>query len=262
MRLQVATHRVASLRGVAVPRMRIAMVADLHACRPAMGARRIAAIVDRVNALAPDLICLLGDYAGHAWGNRTLRPAEVIPPLLRLSAPLGVVAVFGNHDWVDDGTARRGRSAETHWHRAFAAAGIETLVNAVRPLEAGGVGITLAGLDSQRAHGRRPGQGADDWPAVAGRIDPGRFTILLAHEPDIFADLPEHVDLTLAGHLHGGQIRLFGRAWVCPSRYGTRYDRGHFREGTRQMVVSQGLGCSGPPLRLGAPPEITLVELG
>lgn len=260
MRLDVATHRVRPLRGVAAPRLRIALVADLHACRPVMGPRQIDAVVARVNGLGPDLVCLLGDYAGHAWGTRTLAPREVIPSLLRLSAPLGMVAVFGNHDWGDDRAAWRGEAAETLWHRAFAEAGIPALVNAARPLEVAGRTITLAGLDSQRAHGR--GRGEDDWPAVAAQLDPDRFTILLAHEPDIFPRLPDHVDLTLAGHLHGGQIRLFGRAWICPSRYGTRYDRGLFQQGSRQMVVSQGLGCSGPPLRFGARPEITLVELG
>ena len=262
MRLTVATHRVRPLRGVAAPRLRIAMVADLHACRPAMDVPRIDAIVARVNALAPDLICLLGDYAGHAWATRTLPPDRVVPSLLRLSAPLGVVGVFGNHDWTDDGRAYRRESSETHWHRAFAEAGIATLVNGVRPIVAEGTPLTLAGLDSQMAHGRGPAGGEHDLDAVRDAIDPRHFTILLAHEPDIFPELPDHVDLTLAGHCHGGQIRLLGRAWVCPSRYGTRYDRGYFRDGARQMVVSQGLGCSGPPLRLGAPPEITVVELG
>ncbi len=259
MTFRVATFHLGAPRGVAAPRLRIAVVADLHACRPVMGARQIEAIVARVNALEPDLICLLGDYAGHAWGTRTLTPGEAIPPLLRLNAPLGVVAVFGNHDWGDDRAAFRREAGESRWHRAFREAGIATLVNEARRMTAGGVPFTLAGLDSQMAHGKRAGDGEDDLGAVA--LDPDLYTILLAHEPDIFAELPDHVDLTLAGHLHGGQIRLFGRAWVCPSRFGTRYARGLFREGTRQMVVSQGLGCSGPPIRVGARPEITVVEL-
>ena len=86
--------------------------------------------------------------------------------------------------------------------------------------------------------------------------------ILLAHEPDIFPRVPARVALTLSGHTHGGQVRLFGYSPVVPSRYGNRYAYGHIIEDNRHLIVSGGLGCSILPVRLGCPPEIVMVELG
>ncbi len=86
--------------------------------------------------------------------------------------------------------------------------------------------------------------------------------ILMAHEPDIFPQVPDRVSLTLSGHTHGGQVRLFGHAPVVPSRYGSRYAYGHIIEGGRHLIVSGGLGCSILPLRFASPPEINLIELG
>ncbi len=86
--------------------------------------------------------------------------------------------------------------------------------------------------------------------------------LLLAHEPDIFPEVPERVALTLAGHLHGGQVRLFGFAPVVPSAYGQQYLHGHHIETGEHMIINGGLGFSGLPLRFGAPPEIALIELG
>ena len=87
--------------------------------------------------------------------------------------------------------------------------------------------------------------------------------ILLAHEPDIFTQVPARVALTIAGHTHGGQIRLplIAPVWA-PSEYGARFAYGHIVEGGRHLIVSGGLGCSKVPLRLGVPPEIVRIELG
>ena len=87
--------------------------------------------------------------------------------------------------------------------------------------------------------------------------------LLLAHEPDIFPAMPERVSLTLAGHTHGGQIRL-PLVWphFVPSKYGARFAYGHIIENDRHMIVSGGLGTSIVPARLGVPPEIVHVTLG
>jgi predicted MPP superfamily phosphohydrolase len=123
----------------------------------------------------------------------------------------------------------------------------------------------LAGLDDQLAHplGKGKFRGADDLPGTLAGIDTDDPVILLAHEPDIFTRVPARVALTLAGHTHGGQIRLplLPPVWV-PSRYGARFAYGHIVERGRHMIVSGGLGCSFVPLRLGVPPEILRVELG
>ena len=82
--------------------------------------------------------------------------------------------------------------------------------------------------------------------------------ILLAHEPDIFPDVPERVSLTLSGHTHGGQVRLFGYSPVVPSRFGNRYAYGHVVEDDRNLIVSGGLGFSILPVRFGVRPEISV----
>jgi predicted MPP superfamily phosphohydrolase len=85
--------------------------------------------------------------------------------------------------------------------------------------------------------------------------------LLMAHEPDIFPKVADRVALTLAGHTHGGQVRILGYAPVVPSRYGDRYVYGHKVEQGRHLIVSGGLGCSTLPIRFGSPPEIVLVDL-
>ncbi len=123
----------------------------------------------------------------------------------------------------------------------------------------------LAGLGDQLAHYIAPGhfRGVDDLPGTLARVTTDDPVILLVHEPDIFTQVPERVSLTLAGHTHGGQIRLplVPPVWA-PSSYGARFAYGHIVERGRHMIVSGGLGCSKVPLRLGVPPEIVRVTLG
>lgn len=104
--------------------------------------------------------------------------------------------------------------------------------------------------------------GIDDLPATLAMVDDDAPVILMAHEPDIFARVPARIALTLSGHTHGGQVRLFGWSPIVPSRYGNRYAYGHVQENGRDLIVSAGLGTSKLPIRLGAPPEIVLIELG
>jgi hypothetical protein len=85
--------------------------------------------------------------------------------------------------------------------------------------------------------------------------------ILMAHEPDIFPEVPDRVALTVAGHTHGGQVRVLGYAPIVPSRFGDRYVYGHIVEQGRNLIVSGGLGCSGVPIRFGSPPEVVVIEL-
>ncbi len=84
----------------------------------------------------------------------------------------------------------------------------------------------------------------------------------MAHEPDIFPKVPDRVSVTLSGHTHGGQVRLFGWSPVVPSRYRNRFAYGHIVEEGKHLLVSGGLGCSIAPVRFGCPPEIVLLELG
>jgi len=253
--------------------LKLAVIADLHACEPWMGLERIRRIVERTNALEPDCILLLGDYVA---GEGIMRYAEPVAEkdwaraLGRLRAPLGVHAVLGNHDWWADIEVQRRRCGRPVAGLALQDAGIALYDNASVRLQKDGAPFWLAGLGDQEAFwtvaARRRGQinpfvGADDLAGTLGQVRDDAPVILLAHEPDIFAQVPDRVALTVAGHTHGGQIRILGYAPVVPSRFGNRYLYGHIVEENRNLIVSAGLGCSGIPLRLGAPPEIVMIEL-
>ncbi|MDZ4392087.1 MAG: metallophosphoesterase [Cypionkella sp.] len=246
-------------------RLRIAMVADLHASSFGMDERRVARVVGLANAQGADLIALMGDYrASHRFQTRKVSIDVVAPILAGLRAPLGVYAVTGNHDWWDDREAMARRAGPCHTQVVLEAAGIPVLANRAIKLGAAGAAFWLGGTESQacfQRENRRDIIGMSDVPGVVAQMSGDDPAILLAHEPDQFVTVPDRVALTLSGHTHGGQIRFGPWAPVVPSRFGQRFDYGHFREGARDLVVSGGLGCSGLPIRFGVPPEITVVDL-
>ncbi len=274
MRLRVQRYRPKPPGWPAGRRVRIAVLSDLHACRPWMGPERIAGIVRQTNALKPDVTVLLGDYStGHKFRSAAVHSTEWAPVLGGLRAPLGVHAVLGNHDWWDDlGAQKRGRGP-TIYHGRLADAGIRVLENdAVRlstpdgPFWLAGLGDQLAFLPYRR-FGRRRWQGVDDLAGTLAALTDDAPAILLAHEPDIFPRVPARFALTLSGHTHGGQVRLFGYSPMVPSRFGNRFAYGHMRDAdgegaARDLIVSGGLGCSIMPVRFGVPPEIVVIDLG
>ena len=248
-------------------KLRVAVLADLHACDPWMSVERIGRIVEETNALKPDVILLVGDYlSGMTLVTRHIPPSEWAAVLAGLDASLGRYAVLGNHDWWEDETVQVRGSGPTMAGQALDAVGIEHLENRAVRLEKGGQPFWIAGLGDQLAFTstslRRTWQGVDDLPGTLAQLTDDAPAILMAHEPDIFPEVPERVSLTLSGHTHGGQVRLFGYSPVVPSRYGNRYAYGHVIEEGRHLVVSGGLGCSIAPIRFGSPPEIVLLELG
>jgi predicted MPP superfamily phosphohydrolase len=246
-RLVVTRYRIAPEGWPSSLRLRIAALADLHACEPWLGADRIRQIVEATNALDPDLTLLLGDYVvGHRWITSSV-PIEVWAPLLgQLQARYGPVIV----------------------RTALEQVGIRVYENDVLRLTKGGEAFWIAGLGDQmalirrRAVGWHRWKGVDDLEGTLAKVKDDAPLILMAHEPDIFPAVPGRVALTLCGHTHGGQFRILGYSPVVPSRYGNRYAYGHVVEEGRHLVVSGGLGCSAPPVRFGVPPEIVLVELG
>src|ERR1700704_4471407 len=212
--------------------LRIAAIADLHACDPWMSIDRIHGIVERTNALNADIIVLLGDYvAGHRHVTRLIPASEWAPVLGGLKAPLGVHAILGNHDWWDDKTVQRDGQGLTASRRALEAAGIPVYENDVARLSKAGRSFWLAGpgdqLASLPARRFRPLKriGVDDLAATLGKITDDAPVVLLAHEPDIAMRVPARVALQLSGHTHGGQIRLFGWSPVSPS--GPQFAYGH-----------------------------------
>ncbi len=238
-------------------KLTITVIADLHAGGPNMGLERVRRVVDAGNALKSDLIVVLGDYfATHPFVTERVPPPAWAGELARLSAPLGVYALYGNHDWWYDIVGTR---------KALAAVHMPVMENDAVLLGEPGRRFWLAGLGDQLAYYLGPGRfrGVDDLPGTLARVTTDDPVVLIVHEPDIFVHVPERVSLTLAGHTHGGQIRppLVPPFWA-PSQYGARFAYGHIVERGRHMIVSGGLGCSKVPLRLGMPPEIVRVTLG
>lgn len=259
-------------------KVRFAVIADLHVCDPWMSVERVARLVEETNRLGVDAILLLGDYVvGHRLA-RFSRPVSVgqwASALQNLRAPLGVHAVLGNHDWWDEVEVQKRRAGPTRAGLALQAVGIPVYENDAVRFEKDGKAFWIAGLGSQWAFwpkrdefesfkktGRKAYGGVDDLPKTLGQVTDDAPIVLMAHEPDVFPRMPDRVSLTIAGHTHGGQVRLFGYAPVVPSKYGSRYVYGHLIENGRHMIVSAGLGCSALPVRIGAPPEIVVIELG
>jgi uncharacterized protein len=266
LRLDVTRYTIQPPQWPADFQLRIAVIADLHACDPWMSLDRIQSIVERTNALGADIIVMLGDYvAGHRHVTRFIPADEWAPVLAGLKAPLGVHAILGNHDWWEDRTVQREGRGPTRARQALEAAGIPVYENDAKRLSKDGHPFWLAGLGDQLAYvparrfRRVQRVGVDDLGTTLRKVTDDAPVVLLAHEPDIAWRVPARVSLQLSGHTHGGQVRMFGWSPMSPS--GQRLSYGHIRTNC-DVVVSGGLGCSIMPFRLGVPPEIVLVTLG
>ena len=266
VRLGVTRYNLTPPRWPTGFQLKIAAIADLHACDPWMSIDRIHGIVERTNALNADIIVLLGDYvAGHRHVTRFIAADEWAPVLAGLKAPLGVHAVLGNHDWWEDKTVQREGQGLTNARRALEAAGIPVYENDAKRFAKNGQPFWLAGLGDQLAYiparRFRPVRriGVDDLGATLKKVTDDAPLILMAHEPDVAHRVPPRVSLQLSGHTHGGQVRMLGWSPISPS--GQRLAYGHIRMNC-DVIVSGGLGCSIMPFRLGVPPEIVLVTLG
>jgi predicted MPP superfamily phosphohydrolase len=223
------------------------VLTDLHAGVPHVGLEAIERAVAALNSAAPDVHLLLGDYMDASQVlRRPLAPDAVAGALGALRAPLGTVAVLGNHDW---------RASGDRMWRALSRAGVDVLEDrAVRLLTPRGA-FWVAGLADFRYR-------VPDVRAALAPIPSGEPAIVLAHDPDLFPHVPERVALTLSGHTHGGQVAIPAlRRPLLPSAYGERYARGLIVEHGRHLLVSSGIGTSGLPLRLLAPPEVLVLTL-
>lgn len=227
--------------------LKVALLSDIHVGSPFWGVARLRDLVTRVNAEQPDLILLGGDYLINGEVGGTFVPAEPVAlELGRLKAPLGVVAVLGNHDWWNDGA---------HVRAALEANGLTVLDDQALRIQFHGASFCLLGMADVEVRKRSAKQSLD--LALTGLP-----LLALVHEPDIFATMDQRPSLTLAGHTHGGQVKLpfFGRP-IVPSQYGQRYAAGHIVEGGRHLFVTTGLGTSILPVRFGVPPEVALLTL-
>jgi uncharacterized protein len=226
--------------------LRIVFLTDVHA-GPFFGERRMASLVGCVNALEPDVIVLGGDnVGGSAHGARVFYPAA-----RQFKAARAKVAVLGNHDiWEGADEARTG----------LRNAGFIVLENDNVKIEAeSGGAVWIAGVEDLYT-------GRPDVAQAARGIDPSAFSILVSHNPDVFATqlgaTAPTWNLALAGHTHGGQITFFG-LWsaVVPSEYGQRYRSGWLDQDGVRILVSNGVGAVTVPMRVFARPEIHLITL-
>lgn len=281
-RLQITQYKIHPPRWIPGLKLKIAALADFHAGEGPMTIEQIINIVKLTNSLNPDIIVLLGDYLTLDYtcpGN--IPSSEIAQALSLLKAPLGVFSVLGNHDWWNDEQAFKSYARLPEMAFALRKEGIPVLSNEARYIRKDNHAFWLAGLESQWSPLDAVSSG-DDLPKTLATITDDLPVIMLAHEPDIFPELPRDISLTLSGHTHGGQIRLFGYSPKVPSRFGNRYAYGHIIENGKHLIVSGGLGTSGANLhtinqklgkrlgsignkvfhlRFGVPPEIVLIDV-
>jgi len=227
--------------------MRIAVLADLHVGSPFNSLDNLARIVELTLTAQPDLILLAGDYViQEVLGGAKVAPEEIAKGLRRLTAPLGVFAVLGNHDWWEDGP---------RIERALESVGISVLEDSSRLIKRNSCEFQLAGLSDYW-------EGPRHYRAALENIPLRIATIAFTHNPDTFPEIPKPVDLMIAAHTHGGQVYLPGLGrLIVPSKYGQRYAIGHIVENGRHLFVSPGLGTSILPVRFLVPPEVSLLTI-
>jgi len=253
----VEARRVPRLRAldVVIPRLgagldglRVAVITDTH-FGPLDRASWSTKVAEAVNALHPDVACHAGDLADGTVARRHRQ----VDPLAGVHAELGKFYITGNHEYFGEAQA---------WLDHMAGIGWQPLHNRHQVLCRGGDRLVIAGIDDPTGAGRLPGHGPDLPAALAG-ADPALPVVLLAHQPKLLVQAAEAgVALQISGHTHGGQI------W--PFHYLVRLDQpvlaglsrhGGADSGGTQLYTSRGTGFWGPPLRVFAPSEITLLTL-
>jgi predicted MPP superfamily phosphohydrolase len=214
--------------------LKIAHLSDLHT--PGMG-RRERRLLTLIEAEQPDLIVVTGDTLAKRGTY------EAVHQLLsRLHAPLGVWVVRGN--WENWRPVKNERTF-------YGSTGVNFLLNEARPVREG---IWIVGLDD-------PSTGSPDLEAALQSVPPGAFTITLFHSPAYFDQIAARCPLVLAGHTHGGQVRipLVPPLWL--QRGSGRFLAGWYRRGDAQMYIPRGIGTSILPIRFLCRPELAIITV-
>jgi len=230
---------------------RICQLSDIH-IGPFMPAAEIRKYVAIANAQKADLVVLTGDFV--TFDPSTQQP--VVDALRGLRAPFGVYGSLGNHDaWA---------GVEDSITELFSQTGVRILRAANLTIASHGESFNLIGVDFQSPRRFGPSPAVKRLLGnIEGLVDRDRVNILLSHNPDTFDRAAElGIDLSLAGHTHGGQAALeFISPEIAPSRLVTPYVAGWFQRPGGQLYVNRGIGTIFIPIRIGAPPEITVYEL-
>lgn len=230
--------------------LRIVQLSDLHV-GPHTPARHLERVVEAVRAARPDLLVLTGDQV-----DDFARDVEPLGQALgEISAPLGVVAIAGNHDvYAGWGAVRRGMER----------LGWKVLVNESITIERRGARVRVVGLGDPAGFGGPSGTDPSVIPdvnrALAG-IGDDEFTLALAHNPVLWPALADRgVRLTLSGHTHYGQLAIPRLEWSMASPF-LQHAMGMHRDGASTLYINPGTNYWGIPFRLGTPPEVTVVTL-
>lgn len=227
--------------------LRIALLSDFHIGSHTGDVPRYTALALEVAALLPDLVLFGGDYMNmQILGGGRVPPRVIARLLARIMGRHGRFAILGNHDYI---------YGEQEVAAALHANGIAVLDHARGTFSFGKHQIDVIGVPD--AHVVRP-----QAQSLLAGLAPDRPAIVLAHDPVWFKDVPPGPYLTLAGHTHGGQIKLPGLGVLKnSSRAPLRWSHGLVVEEGRHLIVTAGLGTSFMPLRIGVPPEFVLIEV-
>lgn len=205
--------------------------------------KRLEQIVNTINAQNPDLVVSVGDYVSGHTQESTMHPKQIAEELSKIKTNYGFYTTLGNHDgWYD----------KVYIEELLEAKGINVLNNENVKLQINNREIYIAGVEDKMT------ASPNIYEALENTKSP---TILLTHTPDIFPKVPSDVNLTLAGHTHGGQVRLpLLGALIVPSDYGNKYSSGLIEEKGKKMIVTNGIGVSILPIRFNCPPEVVVIE--
>ncbi len=226
---------------------KVVAISDIHGGSNNVTEDRLRELVQKANEQTPDLIVLLGDYISERRGDRkNLRmPVETIAENLRgFQAKYGVFAVIGNHDWSHD---------EAAITAAFERAGINILNNEIEQIKVGDETINLWGIEDFWKRRRVPVE-------PLGVLNGGKNIIAITHNPDALLKTPNDIAVMFAGHSHGGQVSFpfyGGYPFVNDRRFMT----GHAEVEGKNIFVTTGVGCTGPQIRFGVPPEIAVITI-
>lgn len=230
------------------PPLRIAFFSDLHAGSPHINEDYIKDLVQRINALSPDLILIGGDIVINGVIAGQPIPIDRVASLLKeLKAPLGIFSVLGNHDWWNDGAKIR-NTLESN--------GITVLDNVAKLINVGpSFNFWLVGIgDDYTGHA--------NVEAAVSQINSSSPRILFMHDPSALFEMKEKFFLALAGHLHGGQVYIPGiGAIITPGRAPNEWANGWVDFEFGSLFVSKGIGTSILPVRFNAAPEFVILEL-
>lgn len=223
--------------------LRVVQITDIH-CGIYMRTKELRRLADQIIALNPDLFVLTGDYIS----NSMVFLPGCVEEMSRVRARYGTFATLGNHE---------------HWYgevgkikAVFSQYDVPLLINTHKLIRSEHGDFAVAGIDDLRS-------GLPDLDAALSGLDSATPTLLLSHRPEIFPLAAEHnVPLTLAGHYHGGQIKLgLPGSGISLADLITPYPEGPYRIAGSHLYVSRGIGTTFTPVRLNVPPEITLLNL-